>query len=114
MPRNPHTGRFRSGRYNPLKSAVLGVSVRRAERAPIVLRLSPTRRGCLEAIHSGAVRYYPSSGWKCDGKAINSLVRECVAAGWAAEHRDDTKSGRRIELTDAGRKAIGVEGDEAA
>lgn len=105
--------RYPSRRYNPLRGAVLGVSVRRAEAEPKQLELTENRRGLLEAVKLGRVRYYPSSGWKCGGQTRNAVVRECVAAGWLKESLEGSLPIRRtIALTDLGRKAIG-EGEPA-
>lgn len=93
-------------RADVLRGSQLGVRVRTAEAGkPVETKLTPTRRGCLEAIAAGRVKWYPSAGWKCDGKAVNAAVRDCVAAGWAAETLDGDR--RAISLTDAGRAAIG-------
>lgn len=98
----------RSRRADLLRRAQLGVSVRRAEAAkPVPTTLTATRRGCLEAIHARKVRYYPSSGWKASGKAVNAAVRDCVNAGWAHEWVDDGHL--HIGLTALGETAIGVQ-----
>lgn len=106
--------RYPSRRYDPLRGAVLGVSVRRAEAAePKQVELTDNRRGLLEAIAAGRVRYYPSAGWKVAGKTVNAAVREAVAAGWAKERLEGALPIRRtIALTDLGRAALGE--DEAA
>ncbi|HEX8024724.1 MAG TPA: hypothetical protein VF484_00830 [Candidatus Limnocylindrales bacterium] len=102
--------RYPSRRFDPLRGAQLGVSVRRAEAEPKELELTPYRRGLLEAVKLGRVRYYPSSGWRCSGKAVNAVVRECVAAGWLKESLEGSLPIRRtIALTDLGRAALGTE-----
>jgi hypothetical protein len=106
----PPGPRYGSGRRRAdlLRGQVLGVSVRRAEAAkPVPLKLTPTRRGLLEAVHAGQVKWFPSAGWRCDGKAVNADVRDCCRAGWTAEALDGDR--RTIALTDAGHAAIGVE-----
>jgi len=99
----------RKRRYDRLRGAQLApVAVRRAEAGrPMAVRLTPARRGCLEAIAAGKVRYYPSTGWKAAGKAVNAVVRDCVGAGWAVESLDGDRL--TIALTDAGRTAIGAD-----
>lgn len=97
---------YRARRYDRLRGAQIGVSVRRAEQAPTKLGMTRTRRGCLEAIEAGRVRWYPSTGWKAAGKAVNAVVRDVVSAGWAVESLDGDR--RTIALTDAGRTAIGA------
>lgn len=94
-------------RADILRNAQLGVRVRTAEAQTVRIDLTDTRRGCLQAIAAGKVKHYPTGGWKCDGKARNAVVRECVAAGWAREWVADGRL--HVELTDLGRKAIGAE-----
>lgn len=102
--------RYGPRRYDPLRGAQLGVSVRRTEAEPVPTALTDNRRGLLEAVHAGRVRYYPSSGWRCAGKAVNAVVRECVAAGWAKDRLEGALPIRRtIALTELGLAAIGVE-----
>jgi hypothetical protein len=103
--------RYPKRRTDVLKGQVLGVSVRRAEAAKAVpMALTPTRRGLLEAVAADhkppLVRWFPSSGWRCNGRAVNAEVRDCCKAGWATEALDGDR--RTIALTDAGRAAIGV------
>lgn len=106
--------RYPSRRYDRLRGAQLApVAVRRAEAGePRALPLTAVRRGLLEAIGAGKVRYWPSAGWKCSGKAVNATVRDCVAAGWATEAL--TGDRRTISLTDAGRAALGLDEGGAA
>lgn len=113
MPRPGPRYPARNRRGDVLRGQVLGVSVRRAEQDKPVqpLRLTPTRRGFLEAVEAGQVKWYPTSAqWRSGGQARSLLVRECSQAGWVVEHIDGDR--RRIELTDEGRKAIGS--DDAA
>lgn len=96
--------------YRPYRGAQLGVSIRRPDGGYAEVKLTPTRIGCLKAIEAGKVRYYPSAGWKCEGRAINALIRDCVRAGWAKESLQGAQPiVRVIALTDAGRKAIGLD-----
>lgn len=112
MTPKPFGPRYPRRRTDILKSQILGVSVRAAEKSPRQVRLTAARRGLLEAIAAGKVRFYPSSGWKVDGKAVNAGVREVVAAGWAHEFLRDSK--RMVGLTHAGEAALGVDGSESA
>jgi hypothetical protein len=100
----------RSRRNDILRGAQLGVSVRRAEAAkPVPMALTATRRGLLEAVAAGKVKYHWSSGWRCGGKTVNDLVRQVVAAGWAKERLNGAPPiERRIALTAEGEKAIGA------
>lgn len=109
MPRPGPRYPARSRRADVLRGQVLGVSVRRAEQDKPVqpLKLTPTRRGLLEAIGAGVVKYYPFAGWRCSGKGVAAIVRDCVSAGWAVESLDGDR--RRIELTDSGRTALGLD-----
>lgn len=105
---SPRPFRRGSRRADILRGAQLGVSVRRAEAGtPRELKLTPTRRGLLEAVAAGKVRHYPSSGWKSDGRAVSGVVRECAAAGWLHEWVDNGRL--QIGLTDAGLQAIGAD-----
>lgn len=97
-------------RYSPYRHVQLGVSVRVAEadKPRKALLMTANRRGLLEAVAAGRVRYWPSSGWKCGGKAVNAVVRECVQAGWLKERLEGSAPIRRVvEVTDEGRKALG-------
>jgi len=108
----PVGGRFPSRRYDRLRGAQLApVRVRRTTPSmPVTAALTPTRRKLLEAIAADRkpplVRWFASTGWRCAGKTVNKLVRDVVAAGWAAETAWPRTS---ITLTDAGRAAIGGE-----
>lgn len=105
---SPFGSPYRARRLNRLRGAQLApVRVRRAEAGqPIALAPTPTRRGCLEAIAAGKVRWFPSAGWRCAGKAVNAVVRDVVSAGWAVESLDGDR--RTIALTNAGRAVIGA------
>lgn len=94
-------------RADVLRGSQLAPRVRAAEASatPKPLPLTAVRRGCLEAIAAGKVKHYPSGGWRCDGKGVNAVVRDCVAAGWAREWVADGRL--HVELNDAGRAAIG-------
>lgn len=101
--------RYGPRRYDPLRGAQLGVSIRRTETEPVPTTLTDNRRGLLEAVHAGRVRYVASQGWRCGGKTVNGVVRECIAAGWAV-HASGTSPGQRaLALTTLGRKAIGAD-----
>lgn len=100
-----YTGKRRA---DVLRGQVLGIRVRGAEAGkPVKLKMTASRRGLLEAIAAGVVRWYPSYGWKSDGKGAAALVRDCVSAGWATEALDGDR--RTIALTEAGRKAAGFD-----
>lgn len=102
----------RNRRADVLRGQVLGVSVRRAEQDKPVrpLKLAPTRRGLLEAIGAGKVRYVASYGWRCGSQTVNGVVQDCVRGGWVTA--STVMGAETIALTDEGRKAIGL--DDAA
>lgn len=104
--------RFGPRRSGLLRGQVLGVSVRRAEQPPRQLTLTATRRGLLEAIADGHVKWHPSRGWMCAGKSVNALVRDVRGAQWAREWVADGRP--QIALTPTGEAAIGREGSETA
>lgn len=112
MPRPGPRYPSRARRADILRGAQLGVSVRRAEadRPVKPLPLTAVRRGLLEAIDAGKVKYHWSSGWRCDGKTVNDLVRQVVGAGWASERLTGAMPiERQIALTDTGRAALGLD-----
>lgn len=106
---NPFGSRYGGAkrRADVLRGSQLAPRVRAAEASRPVkpIPMTAVRRGLLEAVTAGKVRYFPSSGWKCDGRAVNAAVRDCVGAGWAIEALDGDR--RTIALTEAGRAAIG-------
>lgn len=109
MPRPGPRYPARNRRADVLRGQVLGVSVRRPDQnKPIsALRLTPTRRGLLEAIAAGKVRYVASYGWRCGSQTVNALVQDCVRGGWVTA--STAMGAEAITLTDAGRTAIGAE-----
>lgn len=105
-PRN-FGGPYPSKAYRPYRGAQLAPAVRTGERKPAEVTLTPTRRGLLEAVAAGKVRYRASKGWVCDNRAVNAVVTDCIRAGWiAASTAMDATS---IALTESGRKAIGLD-----
>ena len=93
-------------RHDRYRNAVLGVSVRRADTAkPETVALTASRRGLLEAVAAGKVRYVASSGWRCGQKTVNAVVQDCVRGGWVTA--STAMDAETIALTDAGRAAIG-------
>lgn len=108
---NPFGSRYGGAkrRADVLRGSQLAPLVRAAEASatPKPHVLTVVRRRALEAIDAGKVRWYPSSGWKAEGRAVNAVIREVVSSGWATEAIEGDR--RTIELTPLGRKAIGAE-----
>lgn len=102
--------RYPSRRYDPLRGAQLAPLKRTGEASTAAkpLPLTANRRGLLEAVKAGRVHYQASHGWRCAGKTVNGVLRECVVAGWLKESLEGALPIRRtIALTEAGRTAIG-------
>jgi hypothetical protein len=104
---NPFGSRYSAKAYRPYRGAQLAPAVRTGTRQPVALKLTATRRGLLEAIAAGRVRYVASTGWKCERKTVNALVQDCVRGGWVTA--TTAMDFQAIALTDAGREAIGLD-----
>jgi hypothetical protein len=95
--------------YRPYRGAQLAPALRFGDRPAAQVKLTPTRRGLLEAAAAGKVRDVASVGWKCGRKVVNALVADCVRAGWLDVGRQSGSAIRTITLTPAGRRALGDE-----
>lgn len=109
---NPFGSRYGGAkrRADVLRGSQLAPLVRAAEASatPKPLVLTSVRRGCLEAIAAGVMKWYPTTAqWRSGGKARSAVVHDVCAAGWA--HQTITGDHRLIELTDLGRAALGLD-----